>query len=532
MPAALLWLLLAAAPPSACDTLVVAPPEFQPALASWIAHRQAQGHRLAVIAPPASDVELRAQVRRVAADNPLRFLVLVGDAPSPSAPGRRDRTVPTHYSPAVVNVRFGSDADIATDNWFADLDDDRLPELAVGRLTADTPQELSTILQKILAYENSQDFGRWRRQVHFVAGLGGFGGVVDGVLEAAAKSLITSGIPAAYSTTMTYGSWQSPYCPDPRQFHRVTIDRLNEGSLFWVYMGHGQQRTVDMVRVPGGAYPILSSPDAVSLACRHGAPIACLLACYSGAFDEPRDCLAEDLLRAGGGPVAVLCGTRVTMPYGLAVLGTELLDECFSRHPATLGEAIVAAKRRAAAAPADNGSRAALDAVGQAFSSLAGTDLREERLEHLDLMHLLGDPLLRLRLPREMQLTVEQSAVAGQRIDISGRSPIAGACTVELVVRRDRLTFEPPRRRQFDPTALADYGRTYEQANEHRLAVTEIKLTDGSFHTQLEVPAEARGACHVRVFVEGVDQCAAGAADIRLQGPPRAARRDAQRTLK
>ena len=416
---------------------------------------------------------------------------------------RRALSVPTHYTPAVVNVRWGSEPEIATDNWYADLDDDRVPELAVGRLTADSAAELERMVGKILAYETCPDFGRWRRQVHFVAGLGGFGAVADAVLEGAAKTLITAGVPAAYSTTMTYGSWQSPYCPDPRQFGRVTVDRLNEGSLFWVYIGHGEQRAVDLLRVPGGAYPIFSSRDAQGLSCRHGAPIACFLACYSGAFDQPRDCLAEELLRNPGGPVAILCGSRVTMPYALSVLGSELLGECFGRHPATIGEAIVAAKRRTMQPASDNRQRAAIDALAKAFGPSSDAELEAERAEHLDLFQLLGDPLMRLPFPGEVTIDAQPTAVSGESLEIVGNSPVAGACTVELVVRRDRLTFHPPRRGQFDLGSLGSYGEVYERANEPRLASTQLARVDGRFATRLAIPPTARGACHVRVFVEG-----------------------------
>jgi hypothetical protein len=427
--------------------------------------------------------------------------------------------VPTHYVPAVVNVKWGSEAEIASDNWYADLDDDRIPDLAVGRLTTDSAGELGRLVEKIVAYETSDDFGRWRRQVHFVAGLGGFGPVADAVVEAAAKTLITSGIPAAYSTTMTYGSWQSPYCPDPRQFDRVTLDRLNEGSLFWVYLGHGQQRSVDVVRVPGASYPIFSCPDAARLACRHGAPIACLMACYSGAFDQPRDCLAEEMLRSPGGPVAILCGSRVTMPYGMAVLGSELLEEYFTNRPATIGELVLAAKRGTMRPTPETKQRATLDAVGKLFAPLVGGDPAAERAEHLDLFQLLGDPLLRLPYPREIELQVEPTASAGGQIQVSGNSPIAGACTLELVVRRDRLSFAPPRRAQFNPRRLSEFAETYRRANEPRLAFLELKTVGGPFRAQLPAPPAARGACHVRAFVEGTTDCAAGAADVRLHGP-------------
>ena len=326
MSVAVLLLLLAVPPDQPIDTLVVCPSEFRHALEPWLEHRQAQGHRIALVSNRNSPEALRATVREVAAAHPLRFLVLVGDADPAMMrdPACRARSVPTHHARAVVNVRWGSEPEIATDNWYADLDDDRMPDLAVGRLTATRRASLTPWSTRSLAYETCADFGHWRRQVHFVAGLGRLRPVADAVLEAAAKTLITSGIPAAYSTTMTYGSWQSPYCPDPRQFDRVTIDRLNEGSLFWVYIGHGQQRSVDVVRVPGGTYPILAQSRCIAARLPARCPDRLLLACYSGAFDQPRDCLAEEMLRnpgRAGGRSVRLAGDDA-LRHGRAGVGT------------------------------------------------------------------------------------------------------------------------------------------------------------------------------------------------------------------
>ncbi len=518
MTAALVSLLLCASAPVGPDTAVICPAEFRQALEPWIRHRQAQGHRLVVISNMKSAEGLRDEVRRIAAAGELRYLLLVGDADPALRTSRavRRRSVPTHYVKAVVNVRFGSTSEIATDNRYADLDGDRVPDIAVGRLTCDSAEELSRVVDKILNYERSTDFGPWRRKVHFVAGLGGFGPLADTVLQAAAKSLISQGIPSPYLTTLTYGSWQSPYCPDPRDFRRVALSRLNEGSLFWVYIGHGQQRAVDEVRVPGGRYPILSTADIDRLACRHGATIACFLACYSGAFDLPRDCLAEEMLKSPGGPVAVLCGSRVTMPYGMSVLGSELLQQCFVEQTETLGEAILQAKRRMMDTQKPSRFRAALDATAAVISPTAD-QLEAERAEHIELFNLLGDPLLRVAYPREIRVAVVPTAAAGRTISVSLTTPLAGSGVVELAVRRDRLTFKPPRRERFDPAQLAGYGEVYRRANDPRLASRPVAFSQGSFTTQLPVPPDARGACHVRVFLEGPDGCAVGAADIRIE---------------
>jgi hypothetical protein len=199
------------------------------------------------------------------------------------------------------------------------------------------------------------------------------------------------------------------------------------------------------------------------------------------------------------------------------VMGTELLDVCFVERERTLGGALLAAKRRMMH-PAAEGQRAALDSVAKALTPGQG-DLAAERAEHLDLFNLIGDPLLVLPYPRELEVEVRPTARAGERLEISGTSPLDGACTVELVVRRDRLTFQPPRRGAFDPAALASYTEIYRRANEPHWLTTQLPLSAGEFTTHLDIPSQARGACHVRVFVEGSSGCAAGAADLRIDAP-------------
>ena len=128
------------------------------------------------------------------------------------------------------------------------------------------------IVKKIIDYERSADFGPWRRRLNFVAGIGGFGLLADTAIESVARHFLTYGIPAGYQVSMTQASWRSPYCPDPRRFHQTTIERLNEGSSIWVYIGHGSEEQVDRVHVPGADYNILSAADVAELKCTAGAP--------------------------------------------------------------------------------------------------------------------------------------------------------------------------------------------------------------------------------------------------------------------
>jgi hypothetical protein len=517
MSCVLLACLLISADTQPPDAVVIAPREFLLALAPLVEYRERQGHRLAIVDSSGSAEALRAQVQRFAGS--LRYVLLVGDVPA----ALHARGVPTHIVPAKVNVAYGSEPHIASDNRYADIDGDDVPDVAVGRITADTPAELARIVAKILAYEQSTDFGPWRQRVNIVAGVGGFNPIVDTVIETATTRLLTSGIPAAYDTRMTYGSWRSPFCPDPRLFHAMTVERHNEGCLFWVYVGHGQARELDRVAIPGERFHILSVEDCRKLHCKSGAPIALMLACYTAAFDQPQDCLAEELLKANGGPVAVYGGSRVTMPYAMGVMGTSLMEEYFGRSHATLGDTILAAKRRMMM-PIDDPEKPAginrilLEGVA-AVMSPNKEHLEQERREHLHLFNLLGDPMLRLAYPHEVKLAAPREIEPGQKLRIEGTSEIAGQAVLELICRRDCHKQPPPLRERFDPTdkALAAFQPVYERTLDRCWGRWSLNLPAGAFATEVEVPASSVGPCHLRLAVANHESHALGATNLYVR---------------
>ena len=510
--------VLAAGP----DTALVCPREYLHALQPWLAHRENQGHKFKYVSNLGTADDIRAGIRNVAREGDLHYIVLVGDADPLARSDRpiRSRCVPAHQEPARVNVGWGSEPKIGTDNWYADLDDDLLPDVAIGRLTADTPDELSVVIEKILAYERSTDMGEWRRRLNFVAGVGGFGMLADVLLEYAATTCITSGVPAAYETTMTYASLKSAYCPDPFDFQRITSQRLNEGCLVWAYLGHGHRTTLDHVRTPRGDLPILEAKDIEQLHCAQGMPIAIFLACYAGAFDQPTDCLAERMLRKKGAPVAVIGGSRVTMPYAMATFGIALLDEFFRNKQPTLGDVLLASKRQMALPAVAAGQRKLLDSLATAISP-DPADLSTERIEHLSLFNLIGDPLLRLRHPSTIHLEAPRYAEAGKTIRVTGESPVAGDVLVELTCRRDRFKFPPAssNRYRMSDHDLRAMDLVYQQANDKTWIALRHTAPDGKFDMTIEIPENARGPCHVQAYIEGDHDCAASAVDVYIRKP-------------
>ena len=154
--------------------------------------------------------------------------------------------------------------------------------------------------------------------------------------------------------------------------------------------------------------------------------------------------------------------------------------------------------------PRDDERSQAIDALAKLLNP-ASQDLALERAEHLELFNLIGDPLLKLPRAATAEVKAPPSARSGEPLAITGTAPFDGPVEIELVVRRDRLTFRPPARPKYENSAEArdEYQRTYARANDTRLVSEMTVAKDGVFATTLNVPAEASGECHVRVFVQG-----------------------------
>jgi hypothetical protein len=486
------------------DTLVICPTDFQSALQPWIKYRTEQGHKIQVVTPQASSAGIHKQIVAAAGgakSTSLKHVVIVGDvSDGKTIDGRR---VATDSIVAKVNVRFGSDPTIPTDNTFADLDKDGLPDVAIGRIPVDTVEELTQFTNRVIAYEATANNEAWRNRVNCIAGVGGFGPMIDGVIEQTTKQFLMDLIPPAYETSMTYGSWTSPYCPDPRNFSREAINRFNEGCMFWVYIGHGARHYLDRIHMPDRSYDILTNRSVTQLDCKSGNPIAIFLACYTGDCSHSTDCLAENMLRRPNGPIAIVSGTRVTMPYGMGLFSLEMVHEFFEGDVETLGELVCVAKRRLVSGSDNHPEyRQMIQGMGETFSPVAKL-LKQERLEHVDLMHLLGDPLLRLKRPAMVEVETDASVVAGGKLKIDCKIPFDGELRLELAYKRDRLRKRMARRKTFDGSdaSLKKFQETYDQAIDLVWVEKSIDTKQGSVTVELDVPAGMTGKCLVRAIL-------------------------------
>jgi hypothetical protein len=538
------------------SVIVVRPPGWQSALKRWAEYRSGEYRIVEVDSQPTSLLQQQA-IREAArsCQPPATAILLCGDvvrevdADNPAARNAASNSKSKRrlevLTPGVVldtTVRLGplTTPSLCTDAPFGDLDDDGCPDLAVGRLPAKNPMELGRMLQRSILYESSVSPGPWNDTVHVTAGVGGFGVLADTAIETVTRRFLTEGIPDHFRLQMTYASCTSSYCPNPFKLRDSYIDRINGGGLFWVYIGHGAVTHLDYMQAGNAWLPIGEPDDAGRFRIRSRPPIAIMLACFTGAYDANVDCFAESLLAQESGPVAVIAGSRVTMPYGMSQLASEMINGCFRDRIPTLGEVVHQAKRKIwiddghadSQVPASvSGHGTARIDIRQRYRRIITEmalalnpgehDLLAERREHVRLMNLLGDPLLKIPYPGMIDIEIPDSLEPASIVEIRGKSPIGGKLLVELALVRDRLpeTAVPVSTFDGSPTQLAQMQTTYDTANDLRLSKTEQMVAPGEFLARIEIPSDVKGRCVISAYVYGDDRWAVGSQRVAVRKP-------------
>ncbi|XZE21347.1 C25 family cysteine peptidase [Pirellulaceae bacterium SH449] len=521
--------------------LVVRPSDWSASLEEWIEYRSSEFEIIEIDSIP-NPFRLRDQILEIVeqANAPVEAILLCGDVLedlpetklSKEPPPARRILTPSFQLETTVQLGPAFTPNLSTDVLFGDIDDDGCPEISVGRIPVQTGSELKRVLARSIKYETSKHFGAWRDDVHVTAGVGGFGFLADAAIEAVARRYLAEGLPDRFRVRMTYASLTSPYCPDPFQMKSTYIKRLNEGGLFWVYIGHGWIDRLDHFEYGDKLECICAPEDIPSFDMPNGPPIAIMLACYTGAIDATVACFGKQLMTQPNGPIAVIGGSRVTMPYGLSQLAGEMIEEAFLRQDdgtsntlvPTLGRILVNAKRNVW--QDDSSTDGSLEnstmerensklkskykvSVEQMARALSPPDhsLLAERREHIRLMNLLGDPLLKIQMPDELPITGPLEILAGEMLSVRAESQRSGRLQIELRMHRDQL-----------PSNLVNIGRyagtpeqrelmqkNHERANDLVLWRHEVDVTPGSVELDIPVPKDTKGKQVVWMRMEHSD---------------------------
>ncbi len=388
--------------------VVVAEPALRPALADWITLRGRQGHRVKVAAPsdfPARMGDLNSQTK----PGECAVLLLVGD-------GQRSG-VPPVAAPTTVIRRYGPEASIASDEPLGQL----VGADVVARLPFNEPEALREYLNRVMKRETSPaTWGDLRLQL--AAGVGGFSPMIDAAIEQAAAGLFNRLAPLEATMSLTrYGIEQA--LQDKPLAASLETAQPTRGGV-WVWMGHGHRHELAGV-----------AEESLDTVCG-GADVAVLLACYTSDFAAPGRCVAERLLAAESGPLAVVGATRVTMPYGNTRLGAALLMGLRGEDHPALGRLFAGAKSRSV----EDSMPTELQGLDQ-LAGLLGADIKTlgaERQEHALAYHLLGDPLLSLDRTIPMGVSASCDSTPDGSILGIGLAPIAGRMKIELLKKTSR----------------------------------------------------------------------------------------------
>ena len=469
--------------------LVVAPPAFADALDPLLDHRS-KTYKVAVART--DDISARygpgpegvaKLVKRVGP----KFVLLAGDAD----------TVPTFVcKSAYTSDRFASDPDLATDYLYGAV---------AGRFPADTVEELQSMAARTVEYETTLPPGRWQKRISFVTGEANFGTVIDDILERQFNSVVTGKIPMAYDVETAYAKPASKYCYYPPKFGANALRMLNEGGLFYAYVGHGYRDGFDDVRFKEDVYPILEKKHVKEIDVREGLPIMVVIACSTGEFDSAVDCIGEEIFKRRRGPVAFIGGSRVTQPYGNGLLGHKLVEQVFARKAATLGEALWQAKA-AVVDKDDSALRLQADTIASTIQGPASLEpMRTDVVRHYN---LFGDPALRIRRPVEdIELTPRGFPGPGRTFFVTGRAN-NGPVDVTFECARDKFCHPTDLEGQ---DAEAQLGRRYANANNKIIVKAPTSSMDGRFEIEVELPETLKPG---KYFLKAYGQGAVGWREI------------------
>ena len=381
-----------------------------------------------------------------------RYVLLVGDA---SWDSKNEKADEEHYPAAAFSPAHGTqfagidaipyaqgatlnhrnlvptwsyltyDGHAAGDNWFVSVDgEDDLPDMAVGRFPAVEPAEVTAIVEKTIAYQKQSDWGDWRRRILWITSEQiGFQHMSNGAAEAANRM--------GFAPDKVYPPANSTSAEDQARL----VAELNRGQLLVHFVGHGGRYIWRTGPADWQQHRDLFNLDDIDRLQPSGRlPMVLSMTCYSAPFDHPSaDSIGEKFLRVPHkGAVAVLAASWRNAPY--QAMTTDVVTELTKPGAPTIGEAIQRVKRTG------------------------------KHREFIEQYNLLGDPALRLAVPR-LRLDLTASHAPGEQPMVTGRldtQTFKGKAQVDWldskgeIVKTQEISVDGPRFRAVKPAGPGD----------------------------------------------------------------------------
>ena len=296
------------------------------------------------------------------------FVLLLGDA-SWDPRRRLPESSKTNYVPS-----YGI---LVSDTWYVMLDgpDDRLPDLFIGRIPAETPEQAARVIDKTLAYE-ATPFDLWNKEFLFLNG--GINAVEQSIFSGQGRILAQGLVeaPPLFARVQHFNKTTNEAIT--RNFERLIGERIRQGVLWVNFLGHAGSAVWDIdAGMPedwqNRLFPFMTG-----------------MSCHSARFANPiRNSLSELYVLHEAGAAAYWGSSG----FGYVSQDFFLLEGLFGAvvqdTVRSVGEATTAAKWH----------------VWQRLPESKRTRYVIEQYA------LIGDPALELRVPEQPELAVRDSDI-------------------------------------------------------------------------------------------------------------------------
>ncbi len=340
--------------------------------------------------------------------------------------------------------------------------------LAVGRLPVNSVEEARRVVDKIIGYETTAPFGDWRNRATFVADDGLTSTRDDGSIhtfqaEVVAQTYTPAQMQKKKIYLIEYPTVNSSSGRRKPAVNNAIIDAINGGTALLNYTGHGNPQL--------WAHEAVFTREGSVAQLRNGTQLFLLIAatCDFARYDDPSEVSTGELLltMGNGGAIGVVTATRAVYSSDNFQFNNTFSTELFRR-----------------------------DSLG--VPPRIGEALRLTKQIHYDLndlkYHLLGDPTVRLNLPRN---TAGVDSLNGYSLNSLAQIQALGKIDIAGEIRRQNgtrwsdfhgqalLEMEDARRTVFVPEWNFSFV-----VNGSLLYRGDISVTAGLFQARIPVPKD------------------------------------------